>query len=142
MFWSILFPRWDYILHCYFYFVMFLQNNFYGVYIYTQNKRIFYIHWNLEIVLSFPLLGLYRERVFPRNSPPRYSLRPFKSGREWASRPCFTSHLLDQTSALGAAARGEEENRAYFAKDYSEVPVYRLWSPWLQRGDSTILRSY
>ena len=51
------------------------------------------LHWNLEIVRNFPLLGLYRERVFTRNSPPRYSLRPFKSDREWASRPWLTSQV-------------------------------------------------
>ena len=37
MFWNILFPKWDYILHCFFYFIIFLQNNFYGIYRVSQN---------------------------------------------------------------------------------------------------------
>ena len=56
----------------------------------------FSVQWNLEKVLSFPLLSLYRERVFSRNSPPRYSLRPFKGRLNTDTSPQnFLTTFLD-----------------------------------------------
>ena len=53
MFWSILFREWNYILHWFFYFVMFLQNNFYGIYIYI----LFFI--TIIIIITFSHLYKY-----------------------------------------------------------------------------------